>query len=118
MIALKLKCANTVELEMKGKVTAADYKLMRPKLEKIFKEKGRMKFLINLDSLKSFSLGATYEDIKFDIQNLKDVGTTAIVGNKKAQETVTNLIDLIFPAKVKFFDSKRQAEALTWLQNY
>ncbi len=118
MIQVELKDKNTVELNMKGEVTAGDYQRIKPKLEKLFKEHGKMKFLIILDDLKKFTLGAAYEDIKFDLQNLKDVGTTAIVGNKTNQALLTKFINVIFPEKVEFFESKNLKGALKWLSHY
>lgn len=115
MINFKLRDEKTIELDIQGEVTAQDYKELRPQLEKIFRKNGRMKFLILLEDLKTFTMGAAYEDIKLDLMNLKDVGTTAIVGNKKTQETLTKVIDKIFPARVKFFETNRQADAEKWL---
>ena len=114
MIDYKLKDASTVELDMQGEITADDYKTIKPKLEQLFQERGRMKFLINVEKVKNFTLGAIYQDIKLDMQNLKYVGDTAIVGNKKAQEYLTKFIDMIFPAKVEFFEGNTEAAA--WLK--
>lgn len=115
MISCKLKNQTTVELDMNGDVTANDYRTVEPQLLKYFSDKGRMKFLIVLKGLKTFSLGAAYEDIKFDLQNLKNVGTTAIVGDKKTQELLSKFIDKVFPAKVKYFEET--SDAMNWLKD-
>lgn len=117
MIACQLKDENTVELDMQGEVTAEDYKKIGPQLRKYFSEKGKMKFLIVVDRVKSFSLGAVFQDIKFDLQNFKNIGATAIVGDKKSQEILTKIIDVIYPEKVHYFDDSNMKEANDWLQN-
>jgi hypothetical protein len=116
MIACQLNDENTVELDMQGEVTADDYKKIMPQLKKYFNERGKMKFLIVVDRVKSFSLGAVFQDIKLDIMNLKNIGPTAIVGDKKSQEIMTKTIDKIFPEKVEFFEESDLRGAKEWLQ--
>jgi hypothetical protein len=115
MIACQLKDENTVELDMQGEVTADDYKKIVPQLQKYFTERGKMKFLIVIDRVRSFSLGAVFQDIKLDLQNLKNIGPTAIVGDKKSQEVLTKVIDVIFPEKVEFFQDNNIHGAQEWL---
>lgn len=114
MIDVKMQSENTVELDMIGEVTGEDYKEIRPRLESIFEKNGKTKFLIDLNRLKNFSMGAIYQDIKFDLQHLKYIGTTAIVGNKKTYEALSTLIDKFYPEKIKHFDN--QSDAINWLQ--
>lgn len=117
MIACTLKDENTVELDMQGEITADDYKKITPQLKKYFEEKGKMKFLIVVDRVKSFSLGAVFQDIKLDLMNLKNIGATAIVGDRKSQEVLTSMIDKVFPEKVEFFENSDLKGANEWLQN-
>lgn len=117
MISCSLKDENTVELDMQGKVTADDYKKIEPQLKKYLTERGKMKFLIVVDRVRSFTLSALFEDIKFDLQNLKNIGATAIVGDRKSQEIMTSMINAIFPDKVKYFDDTELPAANRWLQN-
>ncbi len=114
MINCNLKDEKIIELDMQGDISADDYKKIEPQLVQLFSERGKMKFLIQLDRLKSFGPGAVYEDIKFDLQNLKNIGPTAIVGDKKSQALLTKFIDKIFPERVKFFEAT--GEAIQWLR--
>lgn len=118
MISVRLQNEKTVEMAMKGDVTAEDYQAIIPELKSLINQKGKLKFLIVLDKLKSFSLGAAYEDIKFDLQNLRNVGTTAIVGDRKSQEMLAHFINKIFPEDVKYFEVKNKKGALNWLKKY
>lgn len=116
MITCKLSDEKTVELDMKGDITAKDYRAIIPQLEQLMKQHGKLKFLILLNELKSFGLGAIYEDIKFDLLHLKKVGTTAIVGNKESQAMLTKFINRVFPEPVKFFETSHKDKALQWLR--
>lgn len=113
MINVIVKDAKTIQLDMVGEITAQDYKSIRPKLEKIFAERGKMKFLIHLDKAKDFSVGALYEDVKFDLQHLKEIGTTAIVAQKKLWQKITKVIDKVYPEKVEYFED--DSAARNWL---
>lgn len=115
MLSYKMQDEQTIELDMIGEVTAQDYQAIKPQLEGLMREKGKIKFLINLKELKSFGPGAIWEDIKFDLQNLKNVGTTAILGDKKTQSLMTRFIDMIFPERVRYFEINDRQGALNWL---
>lgn len=117
MITFELNDENTVELDVQGNITAADYKALTPILEKFFNEKNKIKFLIVLDRVKSFSLGAVFEDLKFDVKNMKNIGAIAIVGNKKRQEILTKVTDAILPQKIEFFEESNLKGARDWLKN-
>ena len=118
MINVKLQNGRTVELDMMGDVTADDYQAIIPELKSLISQNGKLKFLIVLNKLKSFSLGAAYEDIKFDLQNLRNVGTTAIVGDRKSQEMLAHFINKIFPEDVKYFEITNKKGAINWLKKY
>lgn len=117
MIACRLEDENTVELDMQGEVTADDYKRIMPELKNYFNQKGKMKFLIVVDRVRSFSLGAVFQDIKFDLMNFKNIGATAIVGDKKSQEIMAKAVDKVYPEKVEFFEDTNMKGAREWLQN-
>lgn len=117
MISCSLKDENTVELDMQGEVTAEDYKQIAPQLKKYFTERGKMKFLIVLDRVKSFTLGAVFQDIKIDIQNFKNMGTTAVVGDRKSQEIITKVADKLYPEKIRYFDDSNMKGANEWLSS-
>ena len=117
MIECHIEGSDTVELKMSDEVTAADYKKVTPLIEGFMAKKGRLKFLIVLDNLKSFGPGAIWEDLKFDIKHLKNVGDTAIVGESKAQSFLAKGIDKIFPAKVKYFERNQLDAAKSWLES-
>jgi hypothetical protein len=108
-----LRDKDIVEMDLQGNVSASDYNAVEPKLLSFFKSSGKLKFLIQLDHLNTFELGAVAADAKFGLKNIRNIGPTAIVGDKKSQALLTRFINLIFPEKVKFFESA--GEASMWL---
>ncbi len=115
MITVEEKDSETVQLNLVGEITGEDYKKIRPKLEKLFSITGRKKFLFNMNQASSFTLGAVLQDIKFDLQHFKFIGTTAVVSTKKMAERLTKIVDAIYPVKIERFDDV--GSAFQWLKN-
>lgn len=113
MIECHLQGDNVVEMNWSDKVTADDFKRVTPLLEGYMKKMGRLKFLIDVKNLKGLTPGGLFQDIKFDLTHLKNVGDTAIVGDSKSQQILSGVIDKIFPAEVKYFEDKNAANQ--WL---
>lgn len=114
MITFKKADSRIVELDFEGEITGEDYKQVRPQIEAVMREKGKVKFLMDLTKAKGFSLGAMIQDIRFDIGHFKNIGATAVIASQKTYELATKAINAIYPEKVYHFGD--QASALTWLK--
>lgn len=114
MITFKKVDYRIVELDFNGEITGEDYKQVKPKIEEVMNEKGKVKFLMDLRNAEGFNLSAVYQDIKFDVEHFKNIGATAIIASKKTYEMMVKAINLIYPEKVYHFED--QQSALTWLK--
>ncbi len=114
MINIEEKDSETIQLNLEGEVTSDDYKKIRPQLEALFAKDGRKKFLFNMKKVKDFTLGAIYQDIKFDLLHFKYIGTTAVVSTKEFAETMTQAADSLYPVKIERFDDVMTA--FNWLK--
>lgn len=114
MIKFKKADSKIVELDFSGEITGEDYKSVKPKIEEVMEEKGKVKFLMDLTNAEGFNLGAVYQDIKFDVEHFKNIGATAVVASKKTYEMMVKAINTIYPEKVYHFED--QKSALTWLK--
>lgn len=115
MINMKKPEPGIIELDLSGEVTKADYEAVKPKIEAEMEKEGKQKFLFDLTETDGFTMGAVYEDIKFDLQNLENIGATAVVSQKKSREIGTKAIDLIFPENVRHF--RDSSSAMDWLRS-
>jgi anti-anti-sigma regulatory factor len=113
MISFKKVSDRVVELDFQGEITAADYKSVKPKIEEVMSQTGKVKFLMDLTDVKGFDLGAVYQDIKFDLEHFKNIGATAVIASKTNYALLVNAINLIYPEKVYHFED--QASAMNWL---
>lgn len=114
MISFKKVEPRIIELDFSGEITGEDYKEVKPKIESAMNEEGKLKFLMDLSQAKSFTAGSMYEDIKFDLQHFKNIGSTAVIASKKTYEMMTKALNLVYPEKVYHFED--QATALSWLK--
>jgi len=115
MIDVQIKDQTIVELDLSGEVTGKDYESIRPELEKVFIKNGRQKFLFDMTAVDKFTPMAIFQDLKFDIQHLKFIGTTAVVSTKAMAETMTKIVDMLYPVKIEHFEDKKSA--LNWLES-
>lgn len=114
MIKFKKVDYRIVELDFEGEITGEDYKEVKPKIEEVMNEKGKVKFLMDLTNANGFNLSAVYQDIKFDVEHFKNIGSTAIIASKKSYELMVKAINVIYPEKVYHFED--QHTALNWLK--
>lgn len=103
-----------VKLDFNGEITGEDYKQVKPKIEQVMNEKGKVKFLMDLTNARGFNLGAVYQDIKFDVEHFKNIGATAVIASKKTYEMMVKAINAIYPEKVYHFED--QTSAMNWLK--
>lgn len=115
MINVVMQGEDVIELDMDGEVTAQDYKEIRPQLEAIFARKGKMKFLFDLTRVSRFTVGAVWEDIKMDLKNFKNIGTTTVVANRKLFKVLSKAVDSVYPEKIEHFENNQMA--LAWVKS-
>jgi len=61
------------------------------------------------------TLGAMFQDAKFDFTHLNCVGKTAIVGDSEAQQVLVKAFNFVFPKPIKFFAENDITAATQWL---
>jgi hypothetical protein len=116
MITLTDLDQNIVLLEMRGKVTARDYRDIRPKLDGLFSREGKERFIIDLSRLNWLSIGAILEDLRLDLRSFRFIGTTAVVTHSRLMQIFVNVIDKIYPEQIRAFTDRN--DALTWLHGH
>ncbi len=114
MINFKKVDYKIVGLDFTGEITGEDYKSVKPEIEKVMADKGKVKFLMDMRNVDGFKLDAVYQDIKFDVEHFKNIGATAIIASKKTYEFMVKAINLIYPEKVCHFETPETA--LNWLK--
>jgi hypothetical protein len=107
---------NMIGFKLTGTITKDDYDVMVPEVEKLIKEHGNIRLLIDMDEFKWESIKAWGADMKFGKHLHKRIDKMAIVGDKKWEGWITHLAGPFFANDSKFFHPAEAASAWAWLR--
>ncbi|CAE7856108.1 unnamed protein product, partial [Symbiodinium microadriaticum] len=102
-------------VRLTGKLTKADYESFVPEVEKQIQEFGKLRLLVELHNFQGWTMGALWDDIKFDTKHWGDIKRLAIVGESKWEEGMAVFCKPFTSANVKYFDHTKLEEAKKWL---
>lgn len=104
-----------LEVALSGKLTAGDYDVFVPQIERLIEKHGQLRLLVGLFKFRGWTAGALWEDIKFDVRHFRDVERLAIVGEKKWHKGMARFCRPFTAAKIKYFDQPQISAAREWL---
>lgn len=105
-----------LEIQLSGKIIREDYDLFVPKVEKLVKEYGKIRMLVELHDFHGWTAGALWEDIKFDANHFSDIERLAIVGETKWEHGMAIFCKPFTTASIRYFDREAINEARIWLK--
>ena len=100
-----------LEVRVSGKLTKEAYEKLVPVVDRQIKEFGKLRIAFIMDDFHGWTMGAMWEDTKFDLKHWKDVERLAIVGEKKWEEGMAVFCKPFTAAKIKYFDHSKLDEA-------
>lgn len=106
---------NYLEIQMSGKLTKEDYHEFMPIIETMIEQKGPLHMLLELHDFHGWTVGALWEDLKFDVKHFKDIERLAMVGENKWQEGMATFCKPFTKAKIKYFEVAELEAAKTWI---
>jgi hypothetical protein len=104
-----------MEVELSGKVAKEDYAHFVPAIESAIAQHGKLRLLILMRNFHGWSIGALWEDIKFDWQHFRDFERIAMVGEKRWEAGMATFCKPFTTAKIKYFDVAETDEARRWI---
>ncbi len=104
-----------LEVRISGKLTKEAYEKLVPVVDRQIKESGKVRILLVLDDFHGWTLGALWEDTKFDLKHWKDIERLAIVGETKWEAGMAVFCKPFTTAKIKYFDHAKLDEARKWI---
>ncbi|PQO45908.1 STAS/SEC14 domain-containing protein [Blastopirellula marina] len=105
-----------VHVKASGKLTKESYETFVPVVEQQIAEFGKLRLLFEMHDFHGWTMGAMWEDMKFDYHHFKDIERLAIVGESKWQEGMAKFCKPFTAAKIEYFDTSKLEEAKAWLQ--
>ena len=106
-----------LEVLMTGKLAKEDYEHFVPSLERLIKEHGKIRLLVEMHDFHGWTAGALWQDIKFDAKHMSDIERIAMVGEKKWQHGMSIFCKPFTAAKIRYYDRGSIDEARTWLKS-
>ena len=105
----------TLEVKISGKLSKEDYQRFVPQVEKLIKDHGKIRILVEMHDFHGWEMGALWEDIKFDIKHFGDIERLALVGDSKWEKGMAAFCKPFTKAKIKYFDDSKADLARNWI---
>lgn len=104
-----------VAFRISGNIDKNDYDVMLPVLEERIKQHGKIKVYAEVWEVEDISIGALWDEIKFDFKHAADFSRVAIVGDQKWIDWITLAAKPFTTAEVKYFDFTQRDQAWAWI---
>ncbi len=104
-----------LEIRLSGKLTKEAYEKLVPVVDRQIKEFGKLRILLILDDFHGWTLGAMWEDTKFDLNHWHDIEKLAIVGETKWEAGMATFCKPFTSASIKYFDHAKLDDARKWI---
>ncbi len=106
-----------LNVTLSGKLTRQDYQQFLPEVERQIGQHGKLRMLVDMHDFHGWTVGALWEDIKFDMRHYKDIERIAFVGETKWQKGMAAFCKPFTNATLRYFDHNQAAEARAWLSS-
>ena len=115
MISIQVE-QNIIYTIAEDKLTDEDYDRLIPLLQEKVRSFGVIRWYFEMKEFEGWSLSAMWRDIKFDFKNLKNLERIAMVGDKKWEKELTQLMKPFTGATIKYFELTEKDEAKNWIK--
>ncbi len=103
------------DVTVSGKLDAEDYAEFVPHFERLIEEHGKLRFLFRMQDFEGWTLGAAWQDLKFDVKHCKDIERLAFVCETSHHKFMEAFCKLFSKATTRFFDYSEAEEAEQWV---
>lgn len=107
----------TLELTPEGTIDRADYARFEPEVDAACARGEKVRLLLDVSRLGGWTLGALWEDVKFDLRHFDDVDRVAVVGDPPPAHWLAALARPFTTAEVAYFEGEDIDAARTWLRH-
>ncbi len=105
-----------LDVQVNGTLVKDDYRQLAPEVDRLIKQHGKIRVLLEMGDFHGWSAGALWEDIKFDLKHFSDIGRVAMVGEKKWQKGMSRFCRPFTTATIRYFDRNKLQEAREWAE--
>ena len=102
-------------LKLSGKLTKDEYAHFTPAVERAVRDHGPVRILVDMHGFHGWTLGAVWEDVKFDVRHFAHIERLALVGESRWEAGMGVFCKPFTTAKVRYFDASKADEAASWI---
>ncbi len=104
-------------MKVSGKLLHQDYERFIPMLEKLIREHGTIRCLVEMTDVQGVEFRALWDEVKFDVRHAWQIERCAVVGDRAWEGWMTELARPIFArAEIRFFDRAERETAWDWIE--
>ena len=103
-------------VQLTGKLTKEDYGHFVPEVERLIKQEGKVRMLCRMHDFHGWTMGALWEDIKFDVKHFAHIERLALVGDRKWEAGMAVFCKPFTTAAIRYFDESQYDEANRWIK--
>ncbi len=103
-------------VQVSGKLTKEDYQHFVPVVERLIKQHGKIRVFVQMRDFHGWTMGALWEDIKFDGKHFGDIERLAFVGDRKWEAGMAAFCKPFTSAAIRYFDESKYEDALGWIK--
>jgi hypothetical protein len=98
-----------------GKLDKQDYEHFVPEVERLVKQYGKIRVLVQMHDFHGWTMGGLWEDMKFDMKHFRDIERLALVGDSKWEAGMAMFCKPFTSATIRYFDVAKLEEAHAWI---
>ncbi|HEV3118902.1 MAG TPA: STAS/SEC14 domain-containing protein [Gemmataceae bacterium] len=102
-------------VNLSGKLTKEDYEHFVPEVERLIRQHGKIRMLVQMQDFHGWTVSALWEDIKFDLKHFNHVERLAFVGDRKWEAGMAAFCRPFTAARIRYFDESQIEEAFQWI---
>jgi len=102
-------------IKLMGKLTQEDYERFIPEVERLIKQHGKLRMLVQTHDFHGWTAGALWRDIQFDLKHFRDIERLALVGEKVWEHGMALFCKPFTTATIRYFDSREADQAEEWI---
>lgn len=111
----ELADGNSLEIHLTGKLVKQDYETLVPAVERLVKQHGKIRMLVEMRDFHGWTAGALWEDTKFATHHFHDIERLAIIGETRWEKGMATFCRPFTMAMVRYFDAAKASVARDWL---
>lgn len=115
---LDLSEGNVLGIRLQGRLQEQDYSEILPEMERIMKQHGTLRLLLELKGIQGIEPAALWGSLKFDLRHFAHYERLALVGEEEWEKVLGVLSQPFVKAEVKYFPPAELREAWAWVKGH